>query len=310
MNVEVGADVKTLDLGEVDGRVEIVGEDARRPSRARAVPRCVGGSEADVQAGGRGGAAALTLERRRRPPGVRRRRTRTSGGSAAAGARARHRPAAEGAGAPRRRRSACPGVADVQGVAGVHARERARGSVTLRDIAGRRRRASSATACWRSRAPRSVDVETRRVNLRLERRRRRGRGRGDDGGIEAQGPRRQDDAEDPARRRAADGPVGTAEHRGPGRPRRRARARAPTLTFDGTRLAAAVEMREAGPRHGRDHRRLRGGRAAAPAALTLKLEANEGSVAGARRAPGRRARAARRRRSRPRSRGGGPLRRR
>ena len=166
------------------------------------------------------------------------------------------------------------GVVDVQGVAAVQLNG-ARGSVTLRNIAGAVQ-GDQRDGMLEITGAKSVDVETRRVNLRLEQVADAVDVEAIDGGLEFKGLAGKTSLNTRRVGVQIDGQTGALEIEGQDG-RVDVRGLAADFSFDGTRLPLRVEMSKPVPvtaesTDGSVEVRLPAG------ALTLKLEANEGSV--------------------------------
>lgn len=183
VNVEVTADIRTLDLGEVNGRVEVIGEER---STVEGVARLTLAGMEETDADKRKAEEGLTLSLE--PDGHRLVLRLSHTEEWRLNRSGRGRPSLDV-------RLKVPatlaldlnvsGVADVQGVAGVTL-ENARGSLTLRRIAGPVK-GEQRDGMLEIAGARGVSVEIRRVNLRLEHIEGDVEVEATDGGIEATG---------------------------------------------------------------------------------------------------------------------------
>ena len=256
------------------------GRGRARTSRGQRVATLLGENESGREAGRRRPSRS-TAESRRRPAGDSACPTPTSGASAARAAR------------PSTSASRCPArLALVAGRDRASSTCRASPAVTLDTDAGQRdaatrspapSKATSATACWRVSGAGSVDIETRRVNVRLEGIEGTVEVEANDGGVEAKGLSGPDDAQHE---------TGAGRGRRPGRDPRRSTDRTGAVemrglersgsAFDGTRLPLRGRDEDrrcpSPPRRpmARSRFRLPAGRRSA-----LKLQADEGTHSGA-----------------------------
>jgi hypothetical protein len=269
VNVAVAPSIKTLDLGQLGGRVEIVGE-ARENIEGTAHATLLGENEADVK----GAASALQVTAEADGDRLEFRLTHPDAWRLAR----RGRPAVDlRLKVPARLALAlgATGVVEAQDVAGVTL-DTARGNVTLRRIAGpvdgEQRDGTLEVS-----GARSVDIETRRVTVRLQ-------GiDGDveveavDGGLEGKGLTGKTTLNTQRVGVQLDGQSGALEIEGQDG-RCELRDLSAELTFDGRRLPLLVEMRRPVPvtaesTDGAIELRIPSG-----GGITLNVRAEDGSV--------------------------------
>jgi hypothetical protein len=268
VRVPVSASVKTLDLGELSGRVEIVGE-GREDIEGTAHATLVGEDEADVKR------AAGALEVAAEEDGDRLRLRLSHPEEWRLGRHGRP-PVDLRVKVPARLtlRLGVSGVTEARGIAGVSL-DSARGTVTLKAINGPVEGGQRDGTLDVSGA-RSVDIETRRVTVRLQEIDGTVEVDATDGGLEAVGLKGKTTL---TTRRAS---VQLTDQAGPveiegGDGRAEVRGLSAELAFDGTRLPLIVELATPAPvtadsSDGAVELRLpRGG-------VTLKISVEEGSL--------------------------------
>jgi hypothetical protein len=268
VNLEVGPGTSTLDLGQLSGRVEIVGED-RATIEGTAHATLVGEDAADVARA----AEALQIAADRDGDRLRVRLSHPDEWRLGR----QGRPAVDlRLKVPARLAVALgvAGVVEAQGVAGVSL-DTARGNVTLRRIAGPVE-GDQRDGMLEISGARSLDLETRRVTLRLEGIDGDVKVEAVDGGIDARGLKGRTTLDTRRATLEVSGQSGLLEIEGQDG-RVEVRGLTAELRFDGTRLPLRVEMAAAVPvtvesTEGAIDVLL------PPGGVTLKAEADEGSV--------------------------------